>query len=509
MSSDKQPDFKIDRRVHSVDDPHRTGTVKYVGPVHGYSGFWVGLDWDNGDGKHDGSVNGVRYFQARSEHSGSLVRPHALSKGISFVEALDRRYRADSTKEEEDEMYVLSTSKRRVNIELVGKNKVQEKLQKFEDMHCASLACLGVSSPGSPHAIGAIVPNLRELDLTGSLLGDWQDVCAICEQLPVLEVLNLSNNQMSHNALAMPLLKSIRILVLNNCGITWKQVEILKHSLPALEELHLLSNQLESIELSTGKKVQGFDSLRILNLEDNCINTWDAVLKLSQLRSLEQLHLNKNSLKDIYYPDFVSIDDSICACEPQDSSFKPFENLGCLLLGDNKINDFSSVDSLNKFPSLVDVRLSGNPIADPSSGGLPRFVLIGRLAKIAVLNGSEVSPRERKDSEIRYVRLVMSKMNIFGQEEIRWLHPRFFELKDRHGIEYMDRSTGNAGLQKMASSLLSITFKCIGASMGERPSITKKLPATTTVGKLKALCESFFKLKSMKLKLFLQEEVWI
>jgi len=74
--------------------------------------------------------------------------------------------------------------------------------------------------------------------------------------------------------------------------------------------------------------------------------------------------------------------------------------------------------------------------------------------------------------------------------------------------------------------------------MGEKKPLTKKLPATTTVkyqyfpcnimlrlesiktfkqsflllcfsqvGKLKFLCDSFFKLKSMKLNLFLQEEV--
>ena len=78
----------------------------------------------------------------------------------------------------------------------------------------------------------------------------------------------------------------------------------------------------------------------------------------------------------------------------------------------------------------------------------------------------------------------------------------------------------------------AITLNCVGASMGEKPSLTKKLPATTTVeyqyyssnecsvwqdsfwlpcfsqvGKLKFLCESFFMLKSMKLKLYLPEEV--
>lgn len=82
----------------------------------------------------------------------------------------------------------------------------------------------------------------------------------------------------------------------------------------------------------------------------------------------------------------------------------------------------------------------------------------------------------------------------------------------------------------------AITLKCTGASIGEKPPLTKKLPATTTVanslsllaictvifyvhlaidnlmqmlqvGKLKLLCESFFKMKSIRPRLFLQEEV--
>jgi len=39
---------------------------------------------------------------------------------------------------------------------------------------------------------------------------------------------------------------------------------------------------------------------------------------------------------------------------------------------------------------LKDVRLSDNPIADPAKGGAPRFVLVARLGKVGILNGSEV-----------------------------------------------------------------------------------------------------------------------
>ncbi|XP_031504647.1 tubulin-folding cofactor E [Nymphaea colorata] len=502
MSLSEESKFEIGQRVHSVSDSRRIGTVMYVGPVDGYSGTWVGVDWDNGNGKHDGTVKGVRYFRTSAEQSGSLVRSHTISKGVSFIDALARRYTCETTKEEEDEMYVYSMRKKRVAIQLLGKDKVQEKFSRFEELEHASLAYLGVSSPGPQHAIHGVIPNLKNLDLTGNLLSQWKDVNSICEELPALEVLDLTNNRMSHDVSGISSLRNIRILVLNNCSITWKQVDVLKHSLPALEELHLMSNGLMRIEaephVASCSYVEGFEHLRILNLEDNLIGLWDEIMKFSQLKSLEQLRLSKNNLKSISYPAVRPHHDSVPG--------EPFKNLCCLLLGGNKIEDLSSVDSLNHFPNLRDVRLSDNPIVDPAKGGIQRFALIARLTNVTMLNGSEVSAKERKDAEIRYVHLVMANMQLDKQEEIREKHPRFFELKKLHGIDDEKQSSATAGSQKMASGLMSITLKCIGASINEKPPLTKKLPATTTVGKLMVLCISFFKLKAVKPRLFLQEE---
>lgn len=42
------------------------GTVKYIGPVEGHKGLWLGVDWDDPErGKHNGTVNGVQYFTTR------------------------------------------------------------------------------------------------------------------------------------------------------------------------------------------------------------------------------------------------------------------------------------------------------------------------------------------------------------------------------------------------------------------------------------------------------------
>ncbi|PON49534.1 CAP Gly-rich domain containing protein [Parasponia andersonii] len=387
----QESEFRLGQRVHSAGDPRRIGTVRYVGPVQGYSGIWVGVDWDNGDGKHDGSINGVRYFHANSERSGSFVRTHNLSSGISLVEALRVRYQGDSTKEEEDEMYVLSASNKRVSIQLVGKEKIQDKLSRFEELTGASLSFFGVSSPGLSSENGSLLPNLKELDLTGNLLSDWKDVGTICKELPTLAALNLSYNLMASDIVGLPQLKSIRILVLNNTGVNWTKIEILKDALPAIEELHLMGNSISTIDPSSSFTVQGFDSLRLLNLEDNCVADWKEILKLSLLRSLEQLHLNKNNLSLVFYPDEDMIHELSRSCESHEKTDKPFQNLRCLLLGGNNLEDLASVDALNSFPKLVDIRLSDNPVADPGRGGIPRFVLIARLSKVEILNGSEVN----------------------------------------------------------------------------------------------------------------------
>ncbi|PNX89742.1 tubulin-specific chaperone E-like protein [Trifolium pratense] len=100
-SPNQTNEFNVGQRVHASGDSTRIGTVKYVGNVEGYSDTWVGIDWDYGGGKHDGSINNVRYFHAKSEKSGSFVRPKNLCKGISLLQALEKRYRSNSTKDEE------------------------------------------------------------------------------------------------------------------------------------------------------------------------------------------------------------------------------------------------------------------------------------------------------------------------------------------------------------------------------------------------------------------------
>lgn len=63
-------------------------------------------------------------------------------------------------------MYVFSTSQRRVSVELVGKNKVEEKLKKFDELLSISVSSLGVSSVESLHQISTLLPSNLSLSLS-------------------------------------------------------------------------------------------------------------------------------------------------------------------------------------------------------------------------------------------------------------------------------------------------------------------------------------------------------
>lgn len=76
-------------------DQTEAATVRYVGPVAGTEGTWIGVEFDKpGRGKHDGSHNGTRYFTCSSEegNSASFVRPAKIKRGITLLEALNTKY---------------------------------------------------------------------------------------------------------------------------------------------------------------------------------------------------------------------------------------------------------------------------------------------------------------------------------------------------------------------------------------------------------------------------------
>lgn len=64
----------------STDGMLKRGKVKFVGLVDFKPGFWVGVCYDEPVGKHDGMVQGKRYFTTPARH-GAFVRPDKCKVG--------------------------------------------------------------------------------------------------------------------------------------------------------------------------------------------------------------------------------------------------------------------------------------------------------------------------------------------------------------------------------------------------------------------------------------------
>ncbi|GAA0150392.1 chaperone [Lithospermum erythrorhizon] len=64
-----------------VEPGEKRGIIKFVGQAETLSpGFWVGVQYDEPLGKHDGTVKGKRYFECPPLH-GAMVRPDKVKVG--------------------------------------------------------------------------------------------------------------------------------------------------------------------------------------------------------------------------------------------------------------------------------------------------------------------------------------------------------------------------------------------------------------------------------------------
>jgi len=62
---------------------HQVGVIKYIGRVGFADGVWLGLEMRDHVGRHDGQVQGRRYFNCRASR-GLMVRPSSVTvRGIN------------------------------------------------------------------------------------------------------------------------------------------------------------------------------------------------------------------------------------------------------------------------------------------------------------------------------------------------------------------------------------------------------------------------------------------
>lgn len=426
--------------------PHR-GTIRYRGPALPSSGEWLGIEWDDPSrGKHDGTAaDGTRYFTVRVPGSGSFIRPTAskLSSGCCFIEALRNKYLPPTiapNKEQQSEQQQYSRKNiADIEIEAPNLDRIARRAARLDRLKEVGLSGWQHSSvpevdENAVHDAGHEVarafdatkgygegsiretcPNIRWLDLSRSLLPDWEEVSLIAGELDHLQTLLLHFNRLQPPPEQLPeswkqRLGHIQDLRLDGTLMQWDELLKLAPALTSLRNLQLGNNEIKNLHdthcLSDSAPV--LPSLASLSLEDNAISFWpDLVAALSRLPSLTSLNLNRNQLADI---------------PAAPSSAPKLPALRELHIRENQVTSWSSLENLSSWlghsqglealhiSTLQDEELhssSDEAQTQKQAGSLSKWeyrdfraLAVARLPTLKVLDKTDITPKERKDAEL-------------------------------------------------------------------------------------------------------------
>ena len=422
---------------------------------------------------------------ATPQAGASFLRAKRLEFGEAVGVALRRKYCGDAGKVREEIARSNAEAGSGAPLEVCGVEDLVLDDSTLARLEAAYLPGSLAASAGEPGDLAATAGGLRVLDLSGSLVAEWAEVSAVGRELPALRTLNLSDTAL---ALSSPggsfdgaCFRSLSTLVLNDCAFRWSDAAGLLGCLPQLKELHLSGNRIGALEPpAEGGGALEHAALEVLALDDNELCEWADLRSLQGLSRLSELRLGRNRLSGISSP---KAEGSFCLAA-----------LKSLLAPENRLAEWSAVDALDSFPALQEVRLSGNPVlAGADHGG--RHVVIARVSRLRWLNGSAVTERERRESELRYLRTLVYEHGVPAGDLLQELslnHPRLPALLE----EYKESlSAGQAKMcgpgSSLGDSMGKIVLRC--AVPGLEKEKAKKLPLSTTVGKLKVLMERLFK----------------
>mmetsp|Transcript_9641 Transcript_9641/g.15807 ORF Transcript_9641/g.15807 Transcript_9641/m.15807 type:complete len:718 (-) Transcript_9641:28-2181(-) len=315
----------------------------------------------------------------------------------------------------------------------------------------------------------------------------------------------------------------------------WSEVWRLSR-LPALRKLNASDNPIEEIFFDTIDPVKQSEVIELVKEKEN-----DGSLQAERLKAAEEFktkvetgEISKDSQQsrdytkppraelDIVMSNGMVIpmsesrekakytDARLFKGDGTDGGSLSFSTLESLLLCRTRVNSWKSVDALNNFPSLKDLRLQESPVISLATNlGAARQTIIARVRGLTRLNGSEVGFRERSDAERLYLKRIGLKIASGDvlREHVSTDHPRFDDLVKNHGdpMETAKREKEEQAGGSLASNSAKVTIKSFDPKSCTVPPATKRLPLSMTVKELKVLCQRLFKVDADLQKLFYRE----
>jgi len=465
------------------------GTVRFVGNLQKGDTAkvhpdltWVGIEWDkHSRGKHDGSYGGVRYFSTRYPSGGSFLRPEKCNFGVCFMSALVNRYCGPSARTKLSEISIFAQNDMS-EVDPVSVIDVQQRKSCLSRLKTASLHGMFVRDGRSDGDIAPYVAGLTDLDLSMNLLTEWSDVAMIINQMPQLNVLNVSDNRLQAPCQGINMLCNIRVLYLNRMEYDWPKVLWCAQLFACLRELHACYNHIETIG---NVLFSPFTEISLVNVEGNPIASWNALLPLGDLPQLQTLIANECGLTSIHFPGNSTPSDCFAA-------------LKSLSISRNTIASWASINELNRLRSLNSLRFASNPLSCDAKAADARHTAIAKIAHLQWCNGAAVLPAERRDAELDYVRVYVSEWKRAGgsvnldaplDDAFVTEHPRYVELARKYGpLEEFEVQQWTSSALK--NNLVTVQIR----SKSSNNLLTKQLPTKMTVQKLKVLVQRAFKI---------------
>ncbi|KAI9835218.1 MAG: hypothetical protein M1838_005364 [Thelocarpon superellum] len=507
-------------------------TVRYIGPIQGPKGDWLGVEWDDPvRGKHNGQHGDVKYFECKSKNPtvASFVRTNRTADDPrSFLQALQQKYASEPASRSRSFERPIEWGGKVV--EEVGFDKIRRQLATFSELRIVLLdgLCLATSTSPSRQAdqhegdalfrqIREICPKIRELDLSRNLLERWEDVVEICQQLDELKTLKISGNRFREAGWERrqdyeKAFSTVSHLELEAMLLSWDEITLMTASFPSLTTLSASSNELSHLSRTLPPQ-----SLTHLTLENNDFMSIRSLECLSSLSHLQILNLRSNRIQTVEVAGIVNTINPV----------RFSESVTYVDLSHNAIESWDFIDRLQDvFPGMVGLRAAHNPLYDETRGtgrmGVEEgyMLTLARLGRLKNLNFSSITPQERQNAEMYYLsRIAKEAVEEVEPEEASVFarHQRYAELCEAYGTPVITRSTTTLNPNTLEARLIDFTFHrgtatdatSASESASTLASVTRKrIPRTINTYRLKGIVGRLFQVKPLSTRLIWETQEW-
>lgn len=412
-------------------------TVRWEGPLKdskGNESQWLGVEWDNPErGKHNGEYKGQQLFTVTVPNSGSFVREATIAKGLNLSDMLSEYRGANG---------FLSLDN--TNLEKVG--NIEATRENFPS-------------------------HVRTVNCSHTLVGSYQFIWDLLKAAPIIQTLILGQDhfisidpiptQENSNELITYNLKEI---VLNHTNLTDENIKIFFKAFPHLEKIDVsFISPPPSLPIfssvATLKEIH-LNGLKIANFND-------LSQAIGKLPNLEILSISNNEISTID-PNAITKDQT-------------FPSLNTLIMKSNKIDDIFALNGLMNLSKLEDLSLQRNPFQEKIGEIEARMIVVVRFPFLLKLNGSQISPSERYQSEIQYLEFYAKDVASNGTAK----HQRWDELVKKFGEPAMPVTQTAPQSKQKRKAAIKLVFK-------DRI-IEKVLPLSMQVGTLQSRILQLFK----------------